>query len=115
MADSIERTVPAEVSSPIRVGHDYHPDHGSPTGGYARGLGIDIVWQDGPMTETPPNGAFVEDVVQIAIDRLRFFQDSEFRCRENALALTKLEEAYMWMRERRRNRAAAGTLGTYNP
>ena len=33
---------------------------------------------------------------QAAIDRLEYYQASKFKCRENALAITKLEEALHW-------------------
>ena len=56
-----------------------------------------------------PNGAFVEGVIQAAIGRLRFFQtgaNGKFACRENAIALTKLEEALMWLEKRTADREA---------
>jgi len=33
--------------------------------------------------------------------------------RESSIAITKLEEARMWMEERTRNRVKAGVQGTY--
>lgn len=92
------------------------PD-GNPTGGVSSGQGISIAWQDGPLGNPPDlskiNGAFVEGVVQAAIDRLVFFQQSKFKCRENALAITKLEEALHWMDHRTLDRKLRNVEGTY--
>lgn len=93
------------------------PD-GNPSGGYVNGLGIQIDWQNGPLgtgeERVSPNGAFVETVIQGCIQRLEAFQNSKFKCRENALAITKLEEALLWLGYRTARREAAGTEGTHN-
>jgi hypothetical protein len=47
----------------------------------------------------------------ICIDRLRSFQSGDFKCRENALALTKLEEALHWLNHRTRDRQSRGVEG----
>ena len=72
---------------------------GNPAGGYVAGVGFRIDWQDGPLgrgeERREPNGAFVEDVLLACLERMRFYQgESEdgsgrFRCRENALIITK--------------------------
>ena len=54
-----------------------------------------------------------EDLIVMVIDRLESFQDSEFKCRENAVAITKLQEALMWLRKRTEDREARGVEGTY--
>lgn len=95
-------------------------DNGNPTGGSVEGVGIKINWQDGPLGDgikTPkslPNGAFVDDVILSAIQRLEYFQDSKFKCRENALAITKLEEALHWLNHRRANREKRKVEGTHS-
>lgn len=92
-------------------------DNGNPTGGTVSGKGIDIRWQNGPLgtgaDRKEPNGAFVEGVIQAAIQRLEFFQNSKFKCRENALAITKLEEALHWLNWRTTKRVALGVEGTH--
>lgn len=93
-------------------------ENGNPTGGWVTGTGIDIKWQKGPLgrgeDRKEPNGAFVEEVIQAAIQRLYFFQESKFKCRENALAITKLEEAIHWLEARTRNREIRQVEGTYS-
>lgn len=92
-------------------------DDGKPAGGTTTGRGISIEWQNGPLRvggqERVPNGAFVEGVVMAALDRLRWYQGTEFACRENALAITKLEEALHWMEHRTRDRTERGVEGTH--
>lgn len=95
----------------------------NPTGGKVTGTGIDIRWQDGPLgplgplgteaSRKEPNGAFVEGVIQCAIQRLQFFQNSKFSCRENSLALTKLQEALFWLDERTRGRIERNVEGQH--
>jgi hypothetical protein len=59
------------------------------------------------------NGIFIEDLLEITVQHLKQFQDSEFRCRENACALTHVEEAQMWLEKRRKNRMVRGVEGTH--
>jgi predicted deacetylase len=53
-----------------------------------------------------------EDLIAMVITRLEHFQKSEFACRENALAITKLEEAMLWLRKRTMGREQRGVEGT---
>ena len=90
----------------------------NPTGGREIGMGIDIQWQNGPLlgpdgVRKEPNGAFVEGVIQAAISRLCFYQDTKFKCRENALAITKLEEALHWLEHRTAGRVKRGVEGSH--
>ena len=41
-----------------------------------------------------------------------YFQHSEYSSRENAVVITKLEEALMWLRKRTLDREARGVEGT---
>jgi len=72
----------------------------------------EIAFQDGPVKEAGVNGIHNEDLIAIVIDRLQGFQAGDFSCRENALALTKLEEAGMWLRKRTTDREVRGVEGT---
>jgi hypothetical protein len=52
-----------------------------------------------------------DPLIAIVIDRLRGFQSGPFSCRENALALTKMEEALHWLNARTRDRMERGVEG----
>jgi hypothetical protein len=95
-------------------------EEGNPIGGAVWGTGLRIDWQNGPRgvdEETgelePANGAFVEDAIFAAKQRLGFFNTSRYRCRENSLAITKLEEALHWLDHRRQDRAAREVEGQH--
>ncbi len=72
----------------------------------------EITFQNGAIKEVGINGVTQEILIAICIDRLRSFQAGKFACRENALALTKLEESLMWLQKRTRAREARGVEGT---
>lgn len=101
---------------------------GNVGGGTTLGTGIMIKWQTGPLgwgeRRKEPNGAFVEGVIQAAIGRLQFYQTAPgglegrrgaFACRENAIAITKLEEALMWLEKRTRDLEDREVEGTHEP
>jgi hypothetical protein len=104
------------VRQKITEKHDTDAN-GNPAGGLTLGDGIRVEWQNGPLGRGPerkePNGAFVEGVVQAAIGRLKFYQASKFSCRENAIALTHLETALLWMQARTADREAREVEGTH--
>lgn len=72
-----------------------------------------IHFQEGPCKEGGVNGVGNEDLINMVIDRLEHFQKSEFKCRENAMAITKLEEALLWLRKRTQQREKRGVEGTH--
>jgi hypothetical protein len=70
-------------------------------------------FQNGPIGEVGVNGVTHEVLLAILIDRLQGAQKSKYACRENALALTKLEEAAQWLEARTKARVARGVEGTH--
>lgn len=74
----------------------------------------EIDFQEGPIKECGVNGVCNEDLIAMVITRLEYFQKSEFACRENALAITKLEEAMLWLRKRTMGREQRGVEGTHS-
>jgi hypothetical protein len=93
-------------------------DVGNPAGGLTAGTGLTIRWQNGPMKgpdgqQLQQNGAFVEDVIMAVIGRLEYYQVGKYNCRENALAITKLQEAIHWLDHRRNDRERRGVEGTH--
>ena len=114
-------TIKENWTNTISVTNTYDDDK-NPSGGSIHSVGMDITWRNGPLGDGGPadtNGAFVEDVILAAIERLKFFQLKEdgtpgkFSCRENAYALTHLEEALMWIQRRHENRTQRGVQGTH--
>src|SRR5206468_2523547 len=71
-----------------------------------------IQFQKGPRHEAQSiSGVTEAAVIAVLIDRIQGFQKGPFACRENALALTKLQEALFWTRHRADERAQRGVLG----
>lgn len=71
-----------------------------------------VHFQEGPIKENGVNGVCNEDLIAMVICRLEHFNQSEFRCRENSMAVTKLEEALLWLRKRTMGREQRGVEGT---
>lgn len=70
-----------------------------------------IQFQNGAILESGINGCQNEDLIEIVLDRLRDFQNGKFPCRENAIAITKLEEALMWLDKRTLDRKKRNVEG----
>src|SRR5262245_31947651 len=91
--------------------------NGNPAGGISTGRGFTISWQNGPLgrgaARREANGAFVEDVIQAVIGRIRFYEQGRFACQENANALDGLEAAATWLDARTRNREQREVEGTH--
>ncbi len=71
-----------------------------------------IQFQQGPRDD-PKSKLGITDAALLAvvIDRYLAFQEGPYRCRENALVITKLQEALHWMKHRADDRANRGVLG----
>jgi len=101
------------------VAENHLDAEGRPAGGFVTAIGLDIRWQDGPLgvdgpNRQEPNGAFVETVIAAALQRIEHYNQTQFRCRENSLAATKLEEALHWLNARTSRRVKAGVEGTHD-
>lgn len=72
-----------------------------------------VVFQNGPIKESGVNGVTQESLLAIVIDRLRSFQNGQYSCRENAIALTHCEEALMWLQRRTVARIKRVVEGTH--
>lgn len=74
---------------------------------------VDLVrFQKGPIAEHGANGITQETLLAIVEDRLKCFQAGPYACRENAVALTKVQEAMMWLNKRTADRIVRGVEGT---
>jgi len=90
-----------------------NPSATDPEYGRRAGTSLEIFFQNGPINEAGVNGITQEVLLSIIADRLRSFQAGKFACRENAIALTKIEEAQQWLHSRTRARVARGVEGTH--
>lgn len=93
-----------------------------PKNGNDKFTALNIMWQDGPRGTTndagmpalnAPNGAFVEDVLWAALQRLEFFNESKFRDRANSLAITHIEQALQALKDRQLERSQRGVEGKH--
>ena len=107
--NEVLRILVLDEPGPGGANHDYAI---GPTVGNA--CGVKIQFQNGPLQDTGnvPNGLSIESLLAVCEDRLIGFQGGQFACRENAIALTKLQEAMMWLQKRTRDRMARGVEGT---
>lgn len=125
-----------------RAAYNIHPllratnildENDNPTGGHVvlyveKGGGeqfpaLIVNWQDGPRgagtnpdgspTLADPNGAFVEDVLWAALQRLEFFNAGKYRDRANSIAITKIEEALQALKDRQLQRSYRGVEGKH--
>jgi hypothetical protein len=72
-----------------------------------------ILFQNGPIPANGTNGITQEVLLAIVADRLRGFQSGPFACKDNACALTHIEEALMWLQRRTHERTKRGVEGTH--
>lgn len=72
-----------------------------------------VHFQEGAIKEHGVNGVCNEDLIAMVICRLEHFNKSEFSSRDNAMTITKLEEALLWLRKRTMGREQRGVEGTY--
>lgn len=102
--------------------HVFHEDpcemeHGAPHHFVVTNKEGDVLtnvdFQCGPIHEAGVNGCCNEDLIAMVIARLVHFQDSPYACRENHEAITKLEEALLWLRKRTLRREMRGVEGTH--
>ena len=90
-------------------------DHeGLPAGGHALGRGLAVQFQPGPVKETGAVvGAFVEDLLIVAAERLRWYQTGQFHCPENGTALAHVEAALQVLNARTEERRKRGVEGSH--
>ena len=74
-----------------------------------------IQFQNGARKlEESIHGVLDTDLLEIVRHRLSCFQQGQFSTRENAIALTHIEEALLWMNKRVEDRIERNVLGTNN-
>lgn len=73
----------------------------------------EIDFQNGPIAEAGVNGISGEALLAVVEDRLKSFQAGPYACRENALALTHIQDAMHWLHHRTHERMQRGVEGTH--
>lgn len=71
---------------------------------------LDVKFQEGGTATTPKNGVFIEDLLIVAYAKLDEYNKA-LPSRENALALTKIEEALLWLGARKAEREYRNVYG----
>jgi hypothetical protein len=95
----------------IREGHRYELDGFEDKDNVQTIQFIEKVKQ-GDELVTINDGTTNEEVLEMLIDRISNLQ-SKFPCRENAIVITKLDEALMWLNKRTADRIKRGVEGKY--
>ena len=79
----------------------------------SRSVYAELVFQNGPIAEVGVNGITHEVLLAVLADRLRGFQKGQYASRENAIALTHIEDAQNWLNRRTMGRMRRGVEGTH--
>jgi len=72
---------------------------------------LSFTLQNGPIKEVGVNGCQVDTVIEAAKLILEGL-NKNFPCRENSVAITKLDEALMWLEKRTKDRTDRSVEGT---
>lgn len=72
---------------------------------------LDIKFQTGGTASTERNGIFIEDLLIAARAKLNEY-NKQLPCRENQLAMDKIDEAILWLTYRKTEREHRGVYGT---
>jgi hypothetical protein len=73
---------------------------------------IRVVFQKGLPQTTGVNGCRVEDVIAVALERIRRYQTGSLACEENEEAIRALRAAMRAMESRKRRRIEQGVFST---
>ena len=76
---------------------------------------VTLKFQNGPINVdgNGVNGVTHEALLAVVADRLRCFQAGPYACKENACALTHIEEAMQWLHSRTLARMRRNVEGTH--
>ncbi len=72
---------------------------------------LSFTLQNGPVKEHGKNGCQVTDIIAVAKHMIEEL-NKKFPCRENAMTITKLDEALMWQEKRTKDRVERHVEGT---
>ena len=72
---------------------------------------LSFTLQNGPIKEVGVNGCQIDDVIAVVKKIIEGF-NAKFPCRENAMVVTKLDEALLWLGARTQRRETQKLEGT---
>lgn len=75
---------------------------------------VTFIGQRGPVSQNGLNGCQIDDILTFCLGTLRTF-NKKSPCRENSIAITKLQECLHWLDERTRDREDRCVEGTPSP
>ena len=73
---------------------------------------VNIKWQDGTIPEVGRNGVQIAEALEVVLQQLKGYQE-KITCKENAISITKIEEAIMWQEKRTSERIKRGVEGKH--
>ena len=68
----------------------------------------------GSKSNTIQEGVITQDLIKSVINYLEEVNQGEMRTKETSVAIIKLEEAWMWLEKRTKDRQKRNVLNTYN-
>jgi len=71
---------------------------------------VEFRGQRGPIKEVGVNGCQIDDMIKFARMTIEVF-NKKIPCRENSIAITKLQEAELWLLQRKLDREELGVEG----
>lgn len=105
------------VIKTVVVGATYKlPTYKVTNEGIEDGSGVEIVFCKGNKEDETvfrQEGVFIESVIQTAKQHLESINVGDLSTRENSIAITKLDEAIMWLNKRSEDRKLIEVQGTY--
>lgn len=78
----------------------------------AEGKKQEVIFYKMNQDGSSEDGTTLEEMLRVSIERLMDL-NTKHSCRENALAITKMQEALMWLNERTKNRISRGVEGKH--
>lgn len=78
---------------------------------FTNGGGV-LHFQEGPVLENGINGTQAPDVLEAIVGYLQHVSKPPHNTRETSIAITKIEEAIMWLDKRTADREIRGVEGT---
>ena len=106
------------MSEITRRGMEYHEVVGPPADAFLEWVvrhdrqTSAIYWQSNVVSVVGRNGFQPQELLELVAERLRGL-NAVVPSRETSLAITKIEEAILWLDERTRDRIARGVEGTH--